>query len=132
MLKNFLVVLVMLSSNSGAASNLKSDSMCQEYLTGITTNVQLAERVGMRALRVSLNRIADTHPEYSDMATQVAFGTALDDDGHLRVGQHINYMCTQDGAVLFDLVYEVLLNESIRLSKKLGSKNVDSKAKSLD
>ena len=54
----------------------------------------------MQALRVSLNRIADLHPEYSTIANQIVFGTALDDEGHRRVGQHINYMCTQDGTVL--------------------------------
>lgn len=75
------------------------------------------------ALRVALNRIADTHPQYHDMANQVAFGTALDVDGHSRVGQHINYMCTQDGTVLIDLTYDVLLTESIKLSEEEAALN---------
>ncbi len=72
----------------------------------------------MQALRVSLNRIGDTHPQYLTIATQIAFGTALDDAGHRRVGQYINSKCTQDGSVLFDIVYEMLLTESMRLSKE--------------
>jgi hypothetical protein len=99
-------------------SKLKSDEMCQQYVTGLFTDISKAEQVGMQALRVSLNRIGDTHPQYLTIATQIAFGTALDDAGHRRVGQYINSMCTQDGSVLFDIVYEMLLNESIRLSKE--------------
>ncbi|PMG08561.1 hypothetical protein BCV00_18675 [Vibrio breoganii] len=112
-----LAIALLLLSSTVSASNLKSDEMCQDYLVGITNDVQLAEKVGMHALRVSLNRIADSHPEYLEIANQIAFGTALSEDGHRRVGQHINYMCTQDGTVLTDLVYDVLLEESIRISK---------------
>ncbi|GEA52291.1 hypothetical protein VIN01S_30950 [Vibrio inusitatus NBRC 102082] len=97
------------------ASELNSDEMCQVYITELFRNVSQAEEVGMKALRLSLNKMADEHPEYLDIATQIAFGTALDDAGHLRVGQHINYGCTQDEAVLADIVYNALLKESIRL-----------------
>jgi hypothetical protein len=97
-------------------SELKSDEMCQQYVTGLFTDISQAEQVGMKALRVSLNRIGGTHPQYLNIATQIAFGTALDDAGHRRVGQHINSMCTQDGSVLVDIVYDILLTESIRLS----------------
>jgi hypothetical protein len=100
-------------------NELKSDEMCQQYVTGLYTDISKAEQVGMQALRVSLNRIGDTHPEYLEMATQIAFGTALDDAGHRRVGQYINAMCTKEDSVLFDIVYEMLLTESIRLSKEV-------------
>jgi len=125
-----VAALVSISSTSALASELeskpkievknelKSDEMCQQYVTGLFTDISKAEQVGMQALRVSLNRIGDTHPQYLTIATQIAFGTALDDAGHRRVGQYINSMCTQDGSVLFDIVYEMLLNESIRLSKE--------------
>lgn len=112
------IVLLTLSHAFANASDLKSDEMCQQYVSGLFNDIQSAETVGMHALRVALNRIADTHPHYHEMATQVVFGKALDDDGHRRVGQHINYMCTQDGTVLIDLAYDVLLTESIRLSKE--------------
>ncbi len=130
-MKQILVVLLVaalvgFSSTSALASelkvesesSLKSDEMCQQYVTGLFTDISQAEQVGMQALRVSLNRIADTHPEYLQIATQIAFGTALDDEGHRRVGQYINAKCTQDGSVLIDITYEVLLNESIRLTKE--------------
>lgn len=113
-----ITVFCIMTGASAFASNLNSDEMCQQYITGLVNNVSVAENVGMQALRVALNRIADNHPEYYDMANQVAFGTALDDEGHRRVGQHINYMCTQDGTVLNDLAYEVLLTETIRLSQE--------------
>ncbi|MEW6996202.1 hypothetical protein AADZ86_00650 [Colwelliaceae bacterium BS250] len=120
-----ITILLVITSTSVLASelesepksSLKSDEMCQQYVTGLFTDISQAEQVGMQALRVSLNRIADTHPEYLDIATQVAFGTALDDKGHRRVGQYINAMCTQDGSVLNDIVYDVLLKESIKLSE---------------
>lgn len=112
----------MTTSIFSSASNLKSDEMCQEYLLGLTTDIHIAERVGIQALRVSLNRIADNHPEYLALANEVAFGTALDDAGHSRLGSHINYMCTQDGTVLIDLVYKVLLEETIRISNELEAK----------
>ena len=123
-MKQTIVTLVLLMTCTFTfASNLKSDEMCQEYLLGLTTDIHIAERVGIQALRVSLNRIADNHPEYLALANDVAFGTALDDAGHGRVGSHINYMCTQDGTVLTDLVYKVLLEETIRISNELEAKN---------
>ncbi|WNC73873.1 hypothetical protein RGQ13_07740 [Thalassotalea psychrophila] len=112
-----LLLLSILVCEPANASNLKSDEMCQQYITGLVTDIHLAETVGLQALRVAVNRIADTHPQYHEMANQVAFGKALDDDGHRRVGQHINYMCTQDGTELIDLTYKILLTESIRLKK---------------
>lgn len=116
-----VISLVIVNSSALASepkSELKSDEMCQQYVTGLFTDISKAEQVGMQALRVSLNRIGDTHPQYLNIATQIAFGTALDDAGHRRVGQYINSMCTQDGSVLFDIVYEMLLTESMRLSKE--------------
>ena len=71
----------------------------------------------MQSLRIAVNHIADNHPEYLEMATNIAFGNALDEKGHRRVGQHINYMCTQDGSNLNDLIYDILLKETIRLIK---------------
>jgi hypothetical protein len=116
-----ITLLLIIMSTPTFASDLKSDEMCQQYVTGLFTDITQAEQIGMQALRVSLNRIGDTHPEYLEMATQIAFGTALDDAGHRRVGQYINAMCTQDGTVLNDIVYEVLLKESISLSKGKNS-----------
>ena len=84
-------------------SDLKSDEMCSQYVTGLFTDIYQTEQVGMQALRVSLNRIGDTHPEYLKIATQIVFGAALDDAGHRRVGQYINSMCTQAGSVLSDI-----------------------------
>ena len=104
--------------DSETKSSLKSDARCQQYVTGLFTDISQAEQIGMQSLRVSLNRIGDTHPQYLTIATQIAFGTALDDAGHRRVGQYINSKCTQDGSVLFDIVYEMLLTESMRLSKE--------------
>jgi hypothetical protein len=101
-------------------NELKSDEMCQQYVTGLFTDISKAEQVGMQALRVSLNRIGDTHPEYLEIATQIAFGTALNDEGHRRVGQYINAMCTQEAVVLNDIVYDMLLKESIKLSEAKG------------
>jgi hypothetical protein len=105
-------------------SSLKSDEMCQKYITGLFTDIYQSEQVGMQALRVSLNRIGDTHPEYLEIATQIAFGTVLNDEGHRRVGQYINAMCTQEGAVLNDITYKALLEESIRMTKEsINEKN---------
>ena len=125
-MKQVLVALLFVITSTSALaselesepkSSLKSDEMCQQYVNGLFTDISQAEQVGMQALRVSLNRIGDTHPKYLEMATQIAFGAALNDEGHRRVGQYINAMCTQDGAVLNDIVYDVLLKESIQLSK---------------
>ncbi len=126
-MKQILVVLLLVTTSTSTLasksknepkSSLKSDEMCQQYVTGLYTDISQAEQVGMQALRVSLNRIGDNNPEYLEMATQIAFGTALDDAGHRRVGQYINAMCTKEGSVLINITYEMLLTESIRLSKE--------------
>lgn len=121
---NKAITIMLLAMNSGVAfaNNLKSDEMCQQYVSGLYADISKAEEVGMQALRLSLNRIADTHPQYLTIATQIAFGTALDDAGHRRVGQYINAMCTQEGSVLVDITYEMLITESIRLSKEQTTK----------
>ena len=117
-----MIPLMLMSANS-SATELKSDQMCQDYLKGLFGDIRIAEEVGMQALQVSLNRIADTHPEHLELATQIAFGTALDDAGHRRVGQYINAMCTKEGTILIDLVYEVLLTESKRIAKEREAKS---------
>lgn len=124
MKKLTIAILLILTSTSTIASNLKSDEMCQQYVTGLANNIPLAENVAMHALRVSLNRIADTHPEYFDIANQIAFGTALSEEGHRRTGSYINYECTQEGSVLNDLTYEVLLTESIRIIKERSNEGL--------
>ena len=116
-MKILAVLLIIIACKASFASDLKSDDMCQQYVNGLFTDVNLASNVGMQSLRVALNRIADSHPEYLEMATNIAFGNALDEKGHRRVGQHINYMCTQDGSKLNDLIYDVLLSETIKLIK---------------
>ncbi|TRX58043.1 hypothetical protein [Thalassomonas sp. M1454] len=119
-MKHTIIALALLMVSSFSfASELKSDEMCQKYINNLFTDVHIAEQVGMQALRVSLNRISDEHPEYLNIATEIAFGTALDDAGHARVGSYINVMCTKEGTVLMDLVYKILLEESIRITKEL-------------
>ncbi|MDG1733991.1 MAG: hypothetical protein P8M49_09380 [Thalassotalea sp.] len=117
-----IATILVMASTSVNASNLKSDEMCQTYLSGLTGNIVIAENVGMHAMRLSINRIADTHPEYYELAQEIVFGTALSEEGHRRVGSYINYMCTQDGSVLVDLMYKVLLEESIRITNELNAK----------
>ena len=114
----FLLVSLFAISTVNAVSNINSDKMCQQYLSGLANNIHLAENIGMQALRVSLNRMADEQPQYFDIANEIAFGTALDEAGHQRTGSSINYQCTQDGAVLNDIAFDTLLAESIRLSKE--------------
>jgi hypothetical protein len=38
--------------------------MCQQYVTGLPTDITKAEQLGMQALRVSLNCVDDINPEY--------------------------------------------------------------------
>ena len=113
-MRTIFIILITLNF-SVEASSLESDDMCQKYVDNLFTNIKQSEAIGMQSLRVVLNRIADNHPEYLDIATQIAFGDALNEEGHRRVGQYINASCTKKGEVLNDILYEVLLSEAKKL-----------------